>query len=92
MGAKIDAFISEILAQPGFIAAAASDPQWSNHLDNIERGLNGIDQRADDEPAMIEIVDEIQTVIAPNDLSLKQRLLRVEKLLAKARDAGRIIH
>jgi hypothetical protein len=84
---KIGNFISEISSTPSFIAVAASDPQWSNHLANIERALNGIDQRADDEPAMIEIVDEIQAVIARNDLSLKQRLLKVGELLTKVRDA-----
>jgi hypothetical protein len=92
MIAKIDAFIAEIRSQPAFVAAAASDSKFSDHLDNIERGLNFVDRQADNDPATIEIFDKIQDVIARNDMSLKQRLLEVEKLLTEVRDDGRIVH
>jgi hypothetical protein len=92
MTARIDAFISEIRASPAFITAAASDSRWPDHVDNIERGVNFIDRKADSDPEMIEIFDKIQDVIGRGDLSLKQRLLEVGKLLTRARDAGRIIH
>jgi hypothetical protein len=82
----IDRFISSIRIWPAFVAAAASDPQWSNHLDNIERGLNGIDQKADDDPRLIEILDEMLAVVARDDLSLKERLLMVGKLFVQVRD------
>jgi hypothetical protein len=92
MTAKIDAFIAEIRTRPAFVAAAASDSKFSDHLDNIERGLNAVDQKADSDPETIEIFDKIQDVIGRSDLPLKQRLLEVGKLLVQVRDAGRIVH
>ena len=92
MGTKIEKFISQIRSRPAFVAAAASDAKWSNDLDNFERGLKFADRLADSDPAMLEIVDKIQNVIGRNDLSLKQQLLEVVKLLTQARDAGRIVH
>jgi hypothetical protein len=86
MSAKIAEFIAEIRAQSAFVAAAASDSKFSDHLDNIERGLNFVDRQADNDPATIEIFDKIHDVIGRNDLSLKQRLLELGKLLVQARD------
>jgi hypothetical protein len=53
------------------------------------RGLGVIDRKADDDPQMIEIFDKIQTVIGRSDLSMKQRLIQLGRLLAQARDGGR---
>jgi hypothetical protein len=89
---KIDAFIAEIRARPEFVAAAAVDPKKSDELDAIERGLNAIDRQADNDPATIEIFDKIQHVIGRSDLSIKQRLLGIGKLLTQARDAGRSVN
>jgi hypothetical protein len=89
---KIEIFISEIRNWPEFVAAAASDSRLPEHVDAIERGLNFIDRKADDDPATIEIFDKIVAVIGRSDLSLKERLLEVGKLLVQFRDAGRITH
>ena len=89
MSDKIDSFISEIRNRPKFIAAAASDSNLSDHLNNIERGLFFLDRQADNDPATIEIFDKILIVIGRNDLTLKQRLLELGKLLVQFRDAGR---
>ena len=92
MSAKIDAFIAEIRTRSTFADAAASDPKWFEHLDNIERGLNAVDRKADGDPATIEVFDRIVIVIGRNDLSLKQRLLEVGKLLTQVRDVDGTRH
>jgi hypothetical protein len=92
MTAKIDAFIAEIRARPAFVAAAASDSNLSDHLNNIERGLNFVDRQADSDPAVIEVFDKILVAVSRNNLTLNQKLLEVGKLLIKLRDAGRNVH
>jgi hypothetical protein len=66
MNAKTGAFLAEIRAMPKFATAAASDSKWSEHLANIERGINAIDRRADDDPATIEILDRIHAILGRN--------------------------
>jgi hypothetical protein len=92
MNIKIDDFIDQIRDQPKFVAAAASDTVWFNHLAAIEFGLNEIDRRANDDPAMIEAFDTVVAVIADNDRSLKQRLLDLVELLIPLRDQLRGVH
>jgi hypothetical protein len=92
MSAKIEAFLTEIRNMPGFVAASAIDPKWIAELDAIERMLNAIDRKADDDPQTIEIFDKLLIVIDRNDLSLKQRLLEVGKLLVQFRDAQGVRH
>jgi hypothetical protein len=86
MNARTDAFLAEIRAMPNFATAAATDSKWGDHLDNIERGINAIDRRADDDPATIEILDRIHAILGRNDLSMKERLLGLCKLLMEFRD------
>jgi hypothetical protein len=88
MTAKIDAFIAEIRLRPAFIDAAAADSKKLDELDAIERGLLAVYRN----PEMIEIFDKIQAVIDRGDLSLKERLLDIGKLLTQARDAGRSVN
>jgi hypothetical protein len=93
MSDKIEAFIAEIRNWPKFVAEVSLDgPRWTRELEAIERGLNFIDRKADDDPATIEIFDKIVAVIGRSDLTLRQRLLEVGKLLVQVRDAGRITH
>jgi len=92
MPAKIDAFLAKIRARPAFVAAANSDGSWYKHLDAIERGLSFLDRKADDDPQIIEILDKIQSVVARDDLSLKERLLEVGKFFVQIRDAGRSVN
>jgi hypothetical protein len=86
MSARTDAFLAEIRAMPNFVAAAATDSKWGKHLDNIERGINAIDRRADDDPATIDILDRIHALLDRGDLSMKKRLLGLYKLLVEFRD------
>jgi hypothetical protein len=92
MNTKIDAFITEVRNMPVFIKAAATDEKWFAELAAIERVLNTIDRKADDDPATIEVFDKIQDVIGRKDFSLKQRLLEVGKLLLEFRDAQGVWH
>jgi hypothetical protein len=54
--------------------------------------LNKLDRQADDDPRMIEAIDKIQGVVGRRDLSIKQRLLEVGKLLVQVRDAQGVRH
>jgi hypothetical protein len=92
MSAKIDAFIAEVRTSPEFVAASAADSQYPDHLDNIACGLSEVDRQADSDPKMIAIFDNIQDVIVRNDLSLKQRLLELGKLLTQVRDVDGTRH
>ena len=92
MNSKIDAFLSEVRNMPAFVTAAAADPEWFTAFAGIERGLNALSRLADNDPAIIDIFDEVQTVIGRGDLSLKQRLLEVGRLLTQVRDMIKITH
>jgi hypothetical protein len=86
MTSKIDAFIAEIRARPGFVNAVASDPIWSCHLENIEYALNEIDRRADSDPRMLEAFDKIVAIVADSARPVKQRLLDLNAVLVPLRD------
>jgi hypothetical protein len=86
MTTKIDAFIAEIRARPAFAAVAAADRVWSEHLAAIEFGLNEIDRRANEDPAMVEVFDKVVALISDNDRTLKQRLLDLNEVLIPLRD------
>jgi hypothetical protein len=92
MSEKFDAFIAEVRNMPGFVAAAAADPKWIGELESIERALHTVDRQADNSPAMLDALDRIQDVISRTDLSLKERLLEVGRLLTTVRDAIKITH
>jgi hypothetical protein len=90
--AKIDAFLTEVQKLPGFVKASASDPKWLERFDAMARGLATVDREADNNPAMLDTLDKIQDVIGRADLSLKERLLEVAKLLTEVRDTLKITH
>jgi hypothetical protein len=92
MNDRIDGFVSQIRKRPKFVAASATDPKWIKELDQLEHLLHAVDQKAGHDPKTIEIYDKIVAVIGRSDLSLKERLLEVGKLLVQFRDAGRITH
>jgi hypothetical protein len=92
MTAKIDAFLTEVRNMPGFVTASAVDPKWNRELEGIERALSAVDLRADEDPAFLDILDNIQAVIGRAGLSTKEKLLEIGKLLVQARDAVTSIH
>jgi hypothetical protein len=92
MTAKIDAFLAEVRNMPGFVAAVAKDPERIQEIEGIECALLAVDRLANDDPAIIDIFDKIQDVIGRADLSLKQRLLEVGRLLTLVRDTIKFVH
>ena len=92
MNARIDAFLTEIRNALSFVKVSAADPKWIGELEAIECVLNNLDRKAGDDPQLMETMDNIQSVVGHRDLSIKQRLLGVGKLLTQARDAIRIVH
>jgi hypothetical protein len=88
MNAKIDAFVEQIRKRPKFVAAAASDPKWIGQLEAIRQFLHAVHRN----PEMIGASDKILAVIDRSDLSLKQRVLAVGKLLTQIRDTIKIVH
>jgi hypothetical protein len=92
MSNKIDVFLTEVRNMPKFVAASAIDPKWTEQLAAVERLLNAIDRKADDDPATIEIFDKILAVIDRSNLSLKERLLAIVELFVQFRDAQGVRH
>jgi hypothetical protein len=88
MTAKIDAFIADIRSSPKFAAAAASDSQWSDHLEAMERAFAALYRN----PEMIDALDKLQAVIDRRDLSMKEKLIEIGKTLTEVRDAGRSVN
>jgi hypothetical protein len=82
MSSAIDSFVDKIKHRPKFAAAAASDPVWSEHLAAIEFALKEIDRRANDDPAMVEVFDNVVALISDNDRTLRQRLHRPSPISA----------
>jgi hypothetical protein len=92
MSTKIDAFLTEVRNMPGMITASASDPKRLAELEGIERALAAVDRLADEDPAILDFFDKIQTVAGRADLSTKAKLIEVGKLLMQVRDAIKIVH
>jgi hypothetical protein len=92
MIANLETFLTEIRTMPGFVAAVAKDPGRIREIDGIERALLAVDRLANDEPAVIDISDEIQATIGRADLSMKAKLLEVGRLLGQARDHIKFVH
>ena len=89
---RLAALMAEVQGAPPVIAAVAADPKWAIELAAIERGLSAVDAQASDDPLMLETLDLILAMIARKDISMKQRLLKLEEIFRRVRDAGRIIH
>jgi hypothetical protein len=66
MSTKIEAFIAELQRMPKFVAASATDPHWIAELAAIERGLIAIEQKADDDPQMLDAFDKIEEDRSPS--------------------------
>jgi hypothetical protein len=87
-----DAFLAEIRAYPEYVAACSVDPKRVTELEGLRRGLDAVERHAGEDPAAIDIFDELQTAIGLADLSMKERLLEVCRLFAQVRDAIKFIH
>lgn len=87
MSTRIDAFLSEVRNMPEFIAELAIGPTRPRELiEGLERGISGVDRLANDDPAVVEIYDEILATIGRRDLSTKEKLSALGKLLLQAAD------
>jgi hypothetical protein len=92
MSARIDAFLTEVRNQPAIIAAVAKDHERIREIDAIGRALFAVDRLANEDPAILDILDKIQAVVGRDDLSIKERLLEVGKLLVQVRDTMKRVH
>jgi hypothetical protein len=64
MAEDIDAFLREVRQLPKFIEAARSDEKWSEHLNDMETGIQIFAES--DEPHVIEIFDQILKAVIAN--------------------------
>jgi hypothetical protein len=88
MTAKIDAFIAEIQSRPEFIAGVAADPKKADDLAAMEEGLAVLYR----DEKFIDALDKLEAMLYRRDLSMKQRLDEIGKILTDARDAGRCVN
>lgn len=84
MQTELHDFITEIQVSPQFTAAAATDPVWREHLDNIERAFEFIFSEGQFNFDAIELGDQIRAVVTAKQ-PMKPRLLSVLDLLMAAR-------
>jgi hypothetical protein len=87
-----DAFLDDIRAHPEYAAACSIDPKRVTELEGLRRGLDAVERHAGEDPAAIDIFDELQTAIGRADLTMKQKLAEVCRLFAQVRDAIKFIH
>jgi hypothetical protein len=71
---QVDNFIAEITSSPQYIAAAAESSAWAGHINNIKHGLDEIERRAPNDPAMAAAIDKISAIISDDDQHMGQRL------------------
>jgi hypothetical protein len=90
MTAKIDAFLSEVRNMPEFAAAIAAGRIRDD--DGLERALSAVGRRADEDPAVVDIYDEIQVTIGRRDLAMKAKLTALGKLFLRALDTTKKVH
>lgn len=88
MTPKIDTFIAEIRTRPEFTAGVAADPKKADDLAAIEDGLVALYRDA----SLVDAFDKLEAAIDRRDLSMKQKLLAIGKILTAARDAGRSVN
>jgi hypothetical protein len=92
MNVKLEAFIAEVTSAPPFVAALETHPELKGQMDALERALRHVDQKADEDPCMIESFDQILAIIERSDLSIKTRLIQIGNVLRALRDAGRTVN
>jgi hypothetical protein len=86
----IEDFLDQIRAAPVFAAAAKADDQYNRWLADIDRGLERISELTDAES--IELMDKVIDTIGWTEMSLKQRLLEIGRLMTEFRDRGRSVN
>jgi hypothetical protein len=85
--ARIDAFLADVRNMPTFVAGVATDPKRGREvIEGLERSLLAIDRLANDDPALVEIYDEIVATMARRDLATKEKLSALGKLFLRACD------
>jgi hypothetical protein len=76
-------FVEEIKRHPGFVEAAAQDPQWDRYLDDIDEVLRFVDRAANEVAAAQEVFDFITAAIGDRRVPLRARLSALVALLGK---------
>jgi hypothetical protein len=74
-------FIDDIRANPKFVEGSKRDPAFHCHLKAMERGIEAIRAQGNDDVVWLERFDELQAIIARDDLTVKERLLELVKVL-----------
>jgi precorrin-6x reductase len=93
MTAKIDALLAEVQAMPEFIAELAISPKRPQELmEGLERALIAVGRRADEDPAVVEIYDEVMFTIGRRDLATKEKLSALSRLFLRALDITKKVH
>ena len=85
MSTRIDAFLSEVRNSQEFAAAVAADPKRYQDAEGaLERSIAAVARRADENPAVVEIYDEILLTIGCRSRSTTEKLNALRKLLLHA--------
>ena len=92
MHGRFEAFISEVTSAPQYLTGIRQQPHVVSQMQAFEHGLRLIEQRATDDPAMLDCFDEICCIVDRGDLSMKQRILAVVEVLRRLCDVSRSIN
>jgi hypothetical protein len=76
-----EAFIDEVRNRPKFIAAAARDPVFVEHLSAIEYAIERINELGNDDAVWIDRFDQVRTILGRDEQPLKARLLEFGRVL-----------
>lgn len=74
----IDRFLAAVRVHPRFVAAAASDPVYAEHMAALEDGLAAL--RNSDDPRAVAATDEIVEIVRDGDVT-RAKIFAVVRVL-----------
>jgi hypothetical protein len=74
-------FVDDIRGKPWFVEGAATRPEMIDHLDAVERAVVVTYELGNADPVWIGRYDEISTLVARDDMTIKERLLALAEIM-----------
>ncbi len=85
MTPDVEAFLKELSLHPEVLAAARANPKLYGDMLRLAKGLEQLQRTGESDWRMRALYAGVRLEVVRDDRSVKQRLLRISEILARAR-------
>ncbi len=85
MTPDVEVFLKELSLHPEVLAAARANPKLHGDMLRLAKGLEELQRTGESDWRMRALYAEVRLEVIRDDRSVKQRLLRISEILARAR-------